>query len=246
MKTIVVCNWKMNPPTWKEAKKLFDETKKAALKARSVSVVVAPPAIYMREIAKLARAMPIAIQHARAEEGGAHTGEISLMQAGDSKASYAIIGHAESRARGTTDADVNKQVLVALALKMKPILCVGESSRTIQGEYFDVVKTQIRTALSTVPSNKVGTIIVAYEPVWAIGAAQPMQPRDMHEMGIFIRKTIVQGWGDVGHGVTVLYGGAVDSTNAAEMREMGDVRGFLVGRASAEPNKIKALIQSLA
>jgi len=246
MKTILVCNWKMNPPTWKEAKKLFDETKKAAQKARDVSVIVAPPSVYLRELAKVSRAIPLAVQHARAEEGGAHTGEISLAQAADTKATYAIVGHAESRARGTTNADTNAQILAALALKMAPILCVGESARSIQGEYFDVVRAQVKEALANVPQNRLATIMIAYEPVWAIGAPKPMQPRDMHEMGIFIRKTIVQGWGEIGHAVTILYGGAVDSTNAATMRDEGDVRGFLVGRASAEPSKIKALIQSLA
>ncbi len=236
----------MNPSSWKEAKKLFEETKKAAGKARSVSVVVAPPALYLRELSKLARSIPLAVQHAHADEGGAHTGEISLAQAAESKATYAIIGHAERRAQGETIEDTNKQILSALAHKMTPILCVGESTRSIQGEYFETVRSQVKGALTTVPQNRIATIIIAYEPVWAIGAPRPMAPRDMHEMGIFIRKTIVQGWGDVGHAVTVLYGGAVDSTNAAQILDEGDVRGFLVGRASAEPEKIKALIQSLS
>ena len=247
MKTILVCNWKMNPPTWKEAKKLFEETKKAAAKARGVSVIVAPPALYLRDLAELkARAIPLAIQSGHADPGGAHTGLISLAQAADAKASYAIVGHAEQRARGETNEDTNKQVLAALAHKMTPILCVGEETRTMQGEYFETVRQQVKTALATVPQNRIATIIIAYEPVWAIGAPRPMQPRDMHEMGIFIRKVIVQGWGDVGHAVTILYGGAVDSTNATTMRDEGDVRGFLVGRASAETDKVKALIQSLA
>ena len=248
MKTILVCNWKMNPPNWKSAKKLFEETKKAAQKAKNVSVVVAPPSIYLRDIAKLniRGSIPLAIQGALHEEGGAHTGEISLTQAADSRATYAIIGHAERRARGESDADINKQVLAALAYKMTPVLCVGEKTRSMQGEYFETVRAQVKGALSSVPQNRIAHVMIAYEPVWAIGASQPMQPRDMHEMGIFVRKVIVQGWGDVGHAVTILYGGAIDSTNAALMRDEGDVRGFLVGRASAETDKVKSLIQSLA
>lgn len=247
MKTILVCNWKMNPPNWKSAKKLFEETKKAAAKAKNVSVIVAPPSIYLRDIASLNTrgSMPLAIQAAHHEEGGAHTGDVSLAQAAESKATYAIVGHAERRARGESDADVNKQVLAALAYKMTPILCVGEKVRSMQGEYFDVVRAQVKGALAAVPQNRIAHIIIAYEPVWAIGAPAPMQPRDMHEMGIFIRKVIVEGWGDVGHAVTILYGGAIDSTNAATMRDEGDVRGFLVGRASAETDKVKSLIQSL-
>ncbi len=248
MKTILVANWKMNPPSWKEAKKLFEETKKAAAKAHGVSVIVAPPAIYLRDLVTLNKrgGIPLAIQSGHADSGGAHTGLVSLAQAADSKATYAIIGHAEQRARGEMNEDTNKQILAALAYKMTPILCVGEQTRTIQGEYFETVRQQVKTALTTVPQNRIANVIIAYEPVWAIGAPRPMQPRDMHEMGIFIRKVIVQGWGDVGHAVTVLYGGAVDSTNAATMRDEGDVRGFLVGRASAETDKVKALIQSLA
>jgi triosephosphate isomerase len=248
MKTILVCNWKMNPPNWKSAKKLFEETKKTAAKAKNVSVIVAPPSLYLREIAALnvRGGVPLAIQAGHHEEGGAHTGEISLAQAADSRATYAIVGHAERRARGESDLEINKQILAALAHKMTPILCVGEKVRSMQGEYFEVVRAQVKGALAAVPQNRIAHVIVAYEPVWAIGAPAPMQPRDMHEMGIFIRKVIVEGWGDVGHAVTILYGGAVDSTNAATMRDEGDVRGFLVGRASAEADKVKSLIQSLA
>jgi triosephosphate isomerase len=227
---------------------LFEETKKNAAKAKNVSVIVAPPSLYLREIAALnvRGGVPLAIQAGHHEEGGAHTGEISLAQAADSRATYAIVGHAERRARGESDLEINKQILAALAHKMTPILCVGEKVRSMQGEYFEVVRAQVKGALAAVPQNRIAHVIVAYEPVWAIGAPAPMQPRDMHEMGIFIRKVIVEGWGDVGHAVTILYGGAVDSTNAATMRDEGDVRGFLVGRASAEADKVKSLIQSLA
>ncbi len=237
----------MNPGSWKEAKALFEETKKAVAKVRTLSVVVAPPSLYLREIVALNKSgkIALAVQHAQYEDTGAYTGDVSFAQARDSKVTHAIIGHAERRAQGETNDDTRKKITAALAHKMTPILCVGEKERTMTGEYFDVVREQVRTALKDVPPAKLTKVIVAYEPVWAIGAPTPMKPRDMHEMAIFIRKTIIETYGEIGHDVSVLYGGAVDSTNAPAMREEGDVAGFLVGRASADRDKMTALIRSL-
>ena len=132
MRALVVANWKMNPPTFREAKKLFEATRKAAEKARKSNVVIAPPAVFLRELSKRYRGSRVAfaVQNAHWEAGGAHTGEISLRQAHDARAHYAIIGHAERRAEGETDDDVRKKVASALALKMTPILCVGQKERT--------------------------------------------------------------------------------------------------------------------
>jgi triosephosphate isomerase len=247
MKSIVVANWKMNPASFKEAKKLFEATKKAAEGVKKSSVIVAPPALYLRGLASEYRGKKIAfaVQHAHFEQAGAHTGELSLAQAKDAKASYAIIGHAERREMGETNDDTQKKVAAAVALKLTPILCVGEKERTRGGEHFDTVRRQLRAGLSGVAPQKVSRVVITYEPLWTIGVETAMNPRQMHEMAIFIRKMIVDLHGEVGHSTKVLYGGSIDAGNAGAMLRDGDVRGFLVGRASQNAVEFSALLQAL-
>lgn len=247
MKSIVVANWKMNPASIKEAKKLFDATKKAADIGKNVSIIVAPPAIFLRELsgAYKGKKLSFALQNAHFERDGAHTGENSLAQGADAKAQYVLVGHAERRASGETNEDTAKKVTAALALKLTPILCVGETKRSHDGEHFDFVREQLAAALAHVQPAKLGKILIAYEPVWAIGAASPMTPRDMHEMTIFIRKSIVDSFGQAGMNIRILYGGSIDETTAYDMVRDGDVFGLLVGRASTDAKKFTSLVRSL-
>lgn len=248
MKSIVVANWKMNPQTMQSAKKLFEMTRKALDAAKGISLVVAPPSIFLRELsgAYKGKKISFAAQNAHFQTAGSYTGEISMPQVKDAKASAVLIGHAERRAMGETNEDTHAKLNAALAHKLQPILCVGESQRTQHGEHFTFIKDQLRAALSDVAPGNLGKILIAYEPVWAIGAAQAMSPRDMHEMAIFIRKTIVELHGDKGRAMKILYGGSIDSTNARDMALHGDVQGLLVGRASTEAEKFAILLKSLA
>lgn len=247
MKSLVVANWKMNPATAKEAKKLFEGTKKAVEAASHVNLVIAPPALFFRElrVGYKGKRISFAAQHAHAEEGGAHTGEISLTQYKDAGAAYVIVGHAERRGMGETNDDTRKKIAAALALKMIPILCVGETTRTANGEYFTVVKEQLRTGLSDVSPAKLSSVVITYEPLWTIGKDLAMSPRDMHEMAIFIRKTIVELKGESGMNVKILYGGSIDETTAGAMISDGDVHGLLVGRASEDVSRLSALLQAI-
>lgn len=237
----------MNPASYKEAQALFAATKKSIDKTGGIPIVVAPPSLYLRDLAHAYRGKKIAfaVQSARAEDGGAHTGDISLAQARESGARYAIIGHAERRALGERNEDANAQVLTALRLDMVPILCIGESSRGDHGEHFAFIKEQLTTGLGDVAVAKLGKILIAYEPVWAIGASAAMKPHDMHEMAIFIRKTLLEVFGDRALSTKILYGGSIDATTAPEMMRDGDVAGLLVGRASAEPAALGALVRAL-
>lgn len=246
MKALIVANWKMNPSSLKEAKALLAATKRSAAKARNVSLIVAPPAIFLQPLASASRGRTVfAIQNAHAAEGGAHTGEISMLQAKDAKATHVIIGHAERRAAGESDTAVREKVAAAIAAGLTPILCVGEEIRGAGAEHFAVVREQVHAALDGLAANRVGKIIIAYEPVWAIGATKAMQPPQMHEMSIFIRKAIVEKFGDAGHGVKVLYGGSIDAENAATMLQGGDVRGLLVGRASTDAANFAELLRAV-
>jgi triosephosphate isomerase len=247
MKSIIVANWKMNPATMREGKRLLAATKKAADGAKHANVIVAPPSIFLRELRATYKGKKIsfAAQNAHAEKSGAYTGEISFAQVKDACVSYVIIGHAERRAMGESNDDTRKKVAAALAIDMVPILCVGEASRSGSGEHFNFVKEQLRAGLADVLPQKLSKIIVAYEPVWAIGAVKPMSPRDMHEMAIFIRKAVVDLKGELGMAIKILYGGSIDEKTAPSMLRDGDVIGLLVGRASEDAAKFSALLQAI-
>lgn len=240
---MLVANWKMNPATYREAKLLFDATKKASDRSKNVQVIVAPPAIYLRQLAVGYRGrISFALQNGFQESGGAHTGEISFAQGADSRAAYAIVGHAERRAMGETNEQTKAKVAGALKEDLVPILCVGEQKRDGSGDHFPFIREQLRVGLADAPAASLKKVMIAYEPVWAIGATKPMSSRDMHEMSIFIRKTIVEFYGEAGMEIKILYGGSVDEISAAEMLQNGDVRGLLVGRASAEAHHITKLL----
>lgn len=246
MKAILVANWKMNPPTWREAKKLFDATKKASDKAKKVQVIIAPPVIFLRDLTHKYRGrIAFAIQNGFQESHGAHTGETSFVEACDSHAAYAIVGHAERRAMGEKNEDTREKILGAFKAGLIPILCIGETARSVSGDHFSFIREQLRVGLSGVPVVALKKMLIAYEPVWAIGAAKPMNPVDMHQMAIFIRKSTVDLFGEAGMDIKILYGGSIDDLSAPSMLKEGDVRGFLVGRASAESHKITSLLLAI-
>lgn len=247
IKPIVVANWKMNPATFREAKRLFDVTKKAADKAKNVSLVVAPPALYLRDFAAGYRGKRIsfAIQDVYYASSGAYTGGISLGQARDAGASHVIVGHSERRAAGETNEDTRKKVLAALAARMTPIFCVGEAERTTSGTHLNFIKEQLLAGFADVPAAQVARVIVAYEPIWAIGLETAMSPRNMQEMSILIRKTIVDSHGQGGHKIKIIYGGAITEKNAPAMMRDGDVHGLLVGHVSIDAKRFTALLKSL-
>lgn len=247
MKALIVANWKMHPKTFKEAKALLAATKHMTALTKGVSVVIVPPSLFLRELSLGHRAGRITFgaQHAHFEGEGSHTGEISMAQVKDAKATYVIIGHAERRAMGETNEDVQKKVAAALFSQLTPIVCIGEGTRGTGAEHFNEVREQLRVGLRDVPEKRLSKIIIAYEPVWAIGGAVAMQPRDMHEMSIFIRKTLIEKFGASAHNITILYGGSVDAHNASDMLRNGDVAGLLVGRASAEITSMTELLRAV-
>ncbi len=244
MKSIVVANWKMNPQTAREARALFAATKKAADSAPSVEIIVAPPLLYLHELSSRYRGKRIvfAAQNAHWDDTRAHTGEVSLRQVEDAGARFVLVGHAERRNFGESNDDTRNKVASALAQKMTPILCVGEKERGQAGEHFAFIREQLLVGLADVSSSALPRVMIAYEPVWAIGAVSSMEPRQMHEMTIFIRKTIVDSYGVRGHLMKILYGGAVDESNAGAMVRDGDVNGLLVGRVSTDAKAFKELL----
>lgn len=246
-KYIVVANWKMNPITLRDAKKLFQMTKRIADTVSNMSIIVAPPAIYLQPLTALYKGQKVqfAAQNANEAASGGFTGEISIAQIKNAKARYVLVGHAERRERGESNQDTARKVIAALQEGVIPILCVGEEKREQSGSHFTFVREQLKAAFQSVEQHAVAKVIVAYEPVWAIGSEEAMSPRAMHEMAIFIRKTIVEMHGAKGYGVKILYGGAVSEKNAEAMLKEGDVVGLLVGRASINPKEFAALLTAI-
>lgn len=243
---LVVANWKMNPRTLAEAKELFREIKKLT---RYGSFIVAPPAVYLSDLARLKGTSKIgfAAQDCSPEVLGAHTGEIAVSMLRSLGASYVLIGHSERRAKGESDLILRKKVAQTLKAGVQAIICVGERERDVSGRYFTTVETQVREALKGVPAAKLAQIIIAYEPVWAISTstseARAATPEDAHEMVIFIRKILTDLYGRKNAlKVKLLYGGSVDQKNVAALTEGAGADGFLVGGASLRPRDFMTIL----
>jgi triosephosphate isomerase len=243
---IIVANWKMNPRTLEEAKKIFSGIKRSA-KFENLYTVVCPPAVYIESLGKLATEnIKIGGQDVFWESIGTFTGQISPLMLKSVGADYVIIGHSEKRELGDTDEIVNNKVANALRSDLKVVLCVGEKHRDSDGAYFEVVKNQIKADLDKIQRRYIKNLIVAYEPVWAIGKneSNAMNGAQMFEMGIFIRKTLADLYGkDGGLSVPVLYGGSVGPHNTHDIVSVGKVDGLLVGHQSLDPKNFAEIIR---
>lgn len=247
-KILVVGNWKANPDTLKLAKDNLSAVKKIASKNKNIEVVICPPVIYLESLKGNARPIILGAQDIFTEPSGAFTGSIGFEALRDTKIRYVIVGHSEMRASGTSDEVVGKKLLTALSIGITPILCVGEEKRDQNLEYLSSLKNQLAAAFRDVPKSKVRNIVIAYEPVWAIGknAKRDAKASEVEEIVIFIRRVI----GDIYKTKTVppikiIYGGSVTPSNAKDLLEHGLVDGFLVGRASLAPKVFGEIIQNI-
>ena len=239
-KKLIVANWKMNPTTEKEAvviaKKISTNLK---LVKNKNSVIICPPVIYLKSLRAISKSILLGAQTMSSELSGAHTGEISSSMIRSLGASYVILGHSEVRARGEENTVVAQKIALALKSKLIPILCVGEKVRDTSGTYLHEVREQLVASLVGITKNVLSSVVIAYEPVWAIGKDATRAPTvdEVREMTLFIKKTLAE----IAKSKTilstpVLYGGSVDENNALELSFAG-IDGLLVGRASLDPKK---------
>ena len=244
-KKLIIANWKMNPATWREALRLFVATKKAAISEKTVDLIIAPPFLYLRELGSKSRGVALAAQDANASETGPHTGEISMMQVKDAKTTHVIIGHAERRAAGETDEQVRAKVASALRAGLVPIVCIGEALEIRkEGGQVGFTISQLDGALAGLDADKAASVVIAYEPVWAIGTGEVATPEDAQEVCSAIRTRLGELYSpQLADGVRVLYGGSVKAGNVAGLMEMPDVDGGLVGGASIDPDEFVALVR---
>ena len=245
---LVIGNWKMNPATLGRAQQLFLDIRKGLGRRKSsVKVVVAPPFPFISEMERLApsKRIELAAQDMFFEATGAYTGEVSLPMLKSVGVSYVIVGHSERRARGETDEDIYHDVQMLLKHKTTAIICVGEKKRDQQGNYFGVVEAQLRAALRDVTSAQLKNVVIAYEPVWAIGTGDNATPEDAHEMKLFIQKLIADRFSRRAvDRVRIIYGGSVKKSNAEELLIGGAVDGFLIGGASLRASDFISIVNS--
>lgn len=249
-KKIIVGNWKMNPESLEEATRVFTSVRKVASRLSSAHIVICPPDIYIQKFtssrSRVSTSISIGAQNASIEEHGAFTGETSPIMLKDIGVTHIILGHSERRSMGETDEIVAKKVKTVLEVGIHPILCVGESTRDEQVLYLDTLKNQIKNSLAGVAKRYITQILIAYEPVWAVGAKEPMNPLVIEEMVIFIKKVLSDMFGhDEALQTAILYGGAVNFRNAPDIITKGKVDGLLVGRESVNVPSFIELIKSV-
>jgi triosephosphate isomerase (TIM) len=244
---LIVANWKAYVEDFARAKKLFDVSK--TLSKKGHSLVLAPPAPILGALAaKNTSAVAFSAQDISVTTGGAKTGEVTAQAYRATGASYAIVGHSERRAAGETDAVIAEKLSHALTHGLTPILCVGEHERDGEGRYLSFIREQITRALEPLTYKERGKVVVAYEPLWAIGktADQAIGPNDLAEMVLYIRKVIAELLpGKVSRHSLVLYGGSVESANVRALAAGSSIDGFLIGHASAQPETFTTLVKEL-
>lgn len=243
-KKVIAGNWKMNKsPVDVET---FMKNFPTLVKDSDAEVVLCVPYVDLKTAIDLASGTNVKIgaQNMHYEEKGAFTGEISPKMLKDIGVEYVIIGHSERREYyNETDESVNKKLKVAFQYGLKPILCVGETlSQREDGITKSFVTTQVEKALEGLSNEQVSSMIIAYEPIWAIGTGKTASKEDANEVCGWIREKVRELYGDVADATIIQYGGSVKSSNAKDLFGMSDIDGGLVGGASLDSEEFAKIV----
>jgi triosephosphate isomerase len=249
-KKLIAGNWKMNK-TFAEAADLAREIVLTVANRPDVDVVICPPFTALESVAKVVEgsAIKLGAQNMHHEAGGAYTGEISAPMLRAFFATHVILGHSERRTLfGETDGFINKKVVTALKNQLRPILCVGETlAEREAGSTLKVVQTQVEACLEGVGKELATNVIIAYEPVWAIGTGKNATADQAQEVHAFIRGLLTKIFGAQPAGrIRILYGGSMKPANAPELLAQKDIDGGLIGGASLEVRSFLELINAAA
>ncbi len=248
-KKIVAANWKMNK-TAAEVESYLKSFLKEIGDDTSVEVVVIPPFTALAKASEIleterTQAVKLGAQNMNPEKSGAFTGEISAGMLRDLYVRYVVLGHSERRALyGEDDAFVNRKVISALDSSLRPILCIGETlAQRDAGQVESVLETQLRGGLASVEEKQLTDLVIAYEPVWAIGTGRNATPEQAQDAHAFIRKTLAGMYPEAAADkVRIQYGGSVKPNNAAELMAQPDIDGALVGGASLDPHDFSEIV----
>lgn len=244
MKKLVVGNWKMNPTSIEEARKIAGDVKRAMRGVTKTQVVLCPPFVYLSLLSGVPKgSLFLGAQNANHETLGPFTGEVSYSELYQFGVRYVILGHSERRKMGENDELINKKVKSVVGSGMTAIVCIGESTRDGNGDYFNFIKQQIISDLKDVSKKSLDRVVIAYEPIWAVGAKEAMSPADLLETSIYIKKVLKDTFGIMSDGMRILYGGAVDRANCDRLVHDGNVSGLLIGRQSQIPKDFIEIIK---
>lgn len=242
MQKLIIANWKENPTTQKEAVSLFEIVKRGIKNVKNAKVVICPPFVYL----PLFKGMTLGAQNVFYKEQGAFTGEVSPLMLKDLQVSYVIVGHSEARKYlHETDEDINKKIKEVLAVKLKPILCIGENEGENKQQ---VLKKQLKEGLREIINHKseILNLIIAYEPVWAIGTGNNCSIEETISSVLLIRKIISKLYNlKIAEKMKILYGGSVNSSNASLYIKEARVNGLLVGGASLNAQDFIKIVSSV-
>ncbi|MBW2261884.1 MAG: triose-phosphate isomerase [Deltaproteobacteria bacterium] len=241
-------NWKMNL-TRSSARRLVDELRNLNYTLESVDILVAPPMLLVPTVVKWVSGSTVAVaaQNMHWESKGAFTGEVSAAMVREVGCTHVILGHSERRhVFGETDEWVHRKLVAALENDLVPVLCVGEKlDEREAGRTLEVVGSQLDAALEGVSSEDVLRVVVAYEPVWAIGTGKTATPSDAQEVHAFIRRHLGEGRGsETAERVRILYGGSVTPSTIAGLIVEKDIDGTLVGGASLNAETFVPIVKS--
>lgn len=240
-KFLIVANWKMNPKTVAEAVREADKIEKTARTLKKVETIIAPPLPFLGFLLqKQKKGVTVGAQDLSSDRGiGAATGEVSGAILKRFGVKYVLVGHSERRARGEDSETVAEKTAVALKEGVTPIVCVGEQERDDDGMYLQTLRKEIHESLARVPKTRAKDIVIAYEPIWAVGAQAKAAdtPEDTLETVLFIKKCLAEVFDRTkAEHIPILYGGSVTPKNASAFLKGGGISGLLVGRASLTPS----------
>ena len=243
-KPIIAGNWKMHK-TIAEALEFVNDVKDK-VSNNEVEAVICAPFTLLKDLKEATKGTNIKIgaQNMHFEEMGAFTGEISPLMLKELDMDYVVIGHSERRQYfNETDETVNKKVLKALEVGIDPILCVGETLEEREaGNTKNICKVQVEKALENVSKEDLAKVVIAYEPIWAIGTGKTATSEDANDVIAYIREVIANLYGELASDVRIQYGGSVKPSNVAEIMNQSDIDGALVGGASLEANDYVELV----
>jgi len=247
-KYLIAGNWKMNT-TASETDDLISEINSLVGQQTQVQVCICPPFTSLQKGSSLVEQTEVLLgaQNMSAEPSGAFTGEISAEMLRDLYVNFVILGHSERRQYfGETNKSINLKVLAAVQNNLKPIYCIGETLEEREsGKTLEVVKTQVKEGLANFPLSEVDNLVLAYEPVWAIGTGKTATDEMAQEVHAYVRGLLVDLFGDAaGSGVRILYGGSMKPENASGLLSQPDVDGGLIGGASLNAKSFCAIVDS--
>jgi triosephosphate isomerase len=244
---LIIGNFKLNPNSITEVTSLVADIAKKYKPLESTKVALAPSFVHITEVArKIGRKkISLAAQNVSVESMGPFTGEVSAIQLRDLKTEYVIIGHSERRAMGETDEVVQKKILATLKCNLTPVVCIGEKERDIKGDFFSFVEKQVKAVVAVLSAAQIKKLVLAYEPIWAIGTGKTATAADVKEMQLFLFAVLTKLFDrPTAQKVTLLYGGSVKADNAKTLHSEGGMNGFLVGGASLKADDFIQIINA--